>query len=44
MLTVHSGAERLSGRCRGIDDRGCLVIDTEHGPHTIIAGSIESWE
>jgi BirA family biotin operon repressor/biotin-[acetyl-CoA-carboxylase] ligase len=43
-LTVHSGAERLLGRCRGIDDRGALVLVTESGLQSIVAGSIEAWE
>jgi BirA family biotin operon repressor/biotin-[acetyl-CoA-carboxylase] ligase len=40
-LTVTCGNERLAGVCRGIDDRGALVLATESGQRTIVAGSIE---
>ena len=43
-LTVHSGSTRLIGRCRGIDDSGALLLVTDAGPQTIVAGSIEAWE
>lgn len=43
-LTVASGASRHVGLCRGIDDRGALVLATETGERTIVAGSIEAWE
>ncbi len=43
-LTVVSGTNRHVGLCRGIDDRGALVLATETGERTIVAGSIEAWE
>jgi BirA family biotin operon repressor/biotin-[acetyl-CoA-carboxylase] ligase len=43
-LTLVSGASRHVGLCRGIDDRGALVLATETGERTIVAGSIEAWE
>jgi len=43
-LTVASGNQRHVGRCRGIDDQGALLLATETGQRTIIAGSVESWE
>jgi len=43
-VTVTSGEERVVGRCRGIDGRGALVLATERGHRTIIAGSIDAWE
>jgi BirA family transcriptional regulator, biotin operon repressor / biotin---[acetyl-CoA-carboxylase] ligase len=43
-LTVQCGANRLIGRCGGIDDGGALLLVTQAGPQTIVAGSIEAWE
>ncbi len=43
-LTVTSGNDRDIGVCRGIDDRGSLVLATESGLRTIVAGSIDAWE
>jgi BirA family biotin operon repressor/biotin-[acetyl-CoA-carboxylase] ligase len=43
-LKVTSGNEQLVGVCRGMDDRGGLVLATEAGPRTILAGSIDAWE
>jgi BirA family biotin operon repressor/biotin-[acetyl-CoA-carboxylase] ligase len=43
-VTVTCGAERVVGQCRGIVDRGALVLATELGTRTIIAGSIDAWE
>jgi BirA family transcriptional regulator, biotin operon repressor / biotin---[acetyl-CoA-carboxylase] ligase len=43
-LTVTSGDERIVGLCRGIDDRGGLVLATESGQRSIVAGSIDAWE
>jgi BirA family biotin operon repressor/biotin-[acetyl-CoA-carboxylase] ligase len=40
-IAVHSGAERHVGICRGIDGRGALVLATESGPRTIVAGSVD---
>jgi BirA family transcriptional regulator, biotin operon repressor / biotin---[acetyl-CoA-carboxylase] ligase len=44
MLTIASGNQRRVGRCRGIDDQGALLLATETGLCTIIAGSVEAWE
>lgn len=43
-LTVASGEQRTVGRCQGIDDQGLLVLATDRGPRTIVAGSVESWD
>jgi BirA family biotin operon repressor/biotin-[acetyl-CoA-carboxylase] ligase len=43
-LRLSSGNEQLIGVCRGIDDRGSLVLATEAGPRTIVAGSIDAWD
>jgi BirA family biotin operon repressor/biotin-[acetyl-CoA-carboxylase] ligase len=43
-LTVTSGDEQIVGRCRGIDARGGLVLATESGQRSIVAGSIDAWE
>jgi BirA family biotin operon repressor/biotin-[acetyl-CoA-carboxylase] ligase len=43
-VRVTSGQERIVGVCRGIDGRGALVLATETGSRTIVAGSIEAWE
>jgi BirA family biotin operon repressor/biotin-[acetyl-CoA-carboxylase] ligase len=43
-LRVTSGNEQQIGVCRGIDDRGSLVLATESGLRTIVAGSIDGWE
>jgi BirA family biotin operon repressor/biotin-[acetyl-CoA-carboxylase] ligase len=43
-VRVTSGQERILGVCRGIDGRGALVLATETGSRTIVAGSIEAWE
>jgi BirA family transcriptional regulator, biotin operon repressor / biotin---[acetyl-CoA-carboxylase] ligase len=43
-LHVTSGNEQLIGVCRGIDDRGSLVLATESGVRTIVAGSIDRWD
>jgi BirA family biotin operon repressor/biotin-[acetyl-CoA-carboxylase] ligase len=43
-LTVTSGNEQHVGVCRGIDNRGSLVLATEQGRRTIVAGSIDAWE
>jgi BirA family biotin operon repressor/biotin-[acetyl-CoA-carboxylase] ligase len=43
-VTVTSGEQRLVGQCRGINDRGALVLATENGTRTIVAGSIDAWE
>ena len=43
-ITVTTGSERVVGRCRGIDGRGALVLATESGPRTVVAGSIDKWE
>jgi len=43
-VTATSGEQRLVGQCRGIDDRGALVLATENGTRTIVAGSIDAWE
>jgi BirA family biotin operon repressor/biotin-[acetyl-CoA-carboxylase] ligase len=43
-LTARAGSEQVAGRCRGIDDRGGLVLATPLGPRTLVAGSIDAWE
>jgi BirA family biotin operon repressor/biotin-[acetyl-CoA-carboxylase] ligase len=43
-LAITSGNERHIGVCRGIDDRGSLVLATESGLRTIVAGSIDCWD
>jgi BirA family biotin operon repressor/biotin-[acetyl-CoA-carboxylase] ligase len=43
-LTVFSGEERAVGRCQGIDHQGLLVLATDQGLRTIVAGSVEAWE
>jgi BirA family biotin operon repressor/biotin-[acetyl-CoA-carboxylase] ligase len=43
-LIVTSGNDRHIGVCRGIDDRGSLLLATESGVRTIVAGSIDAWE
>jgi BirA family biotin operon repressor/biotin-[acetyl-CoA-carboxylase] ligase len=42
--TANAGGESLVGICRGIDSRGALVLATESGPRTVVAGSIDKWE
>jgi BirA family biotin operon repressor/biotin-[acetyl-CoA-carboxylase] ligase len=44
MLTVLAGGQRILGRCRGIDDHGALILQTEAGPQPLLAGTIESWQ
>jgi BirA family transcriptional regulator, biotin operon repressor / biotin---[acetyl-CoA-carboxylase] ligase len=43
-LRVTSGAAQHVGLCRGIDDCGALVLATETGSRTIVAGSVDAWE
>jgi biotin-(acetyl-CoA carboxylase) ligase len=43
-VTANMSGRRLVGVCRSIDDCGGLVLATESGSRTIVAGSIESWE
>lgn len=43
-LSATAGSEQVAGRCRGIDDRGSLVLATALGLRTLIAGSIDAWE
>jgi BirA family biotin operon repressor/biotin-[acetyl-CoA-carboxylase] ligase len=43
-VRVTSGQERIVGVCCGIDGRGALVLATETGSRTIVAGSVEAWE
>jgi BirA family biotin operon repressor/biotin-[acetyl-CoA-carboxylase] ligase len=43
-LTATAGSEKLVGHCRGIDDRGALVLATPLGLCTLVAGSIDAWE
>ena len=43
-LTITSAADTLTGRCRGIDDAGALVLQTEAGIHPVISGTIQSWD
>jgi BirA family biotin operon repressor/biotin-[acetyl-CoA-carboxylase] ligase len=39
-LTIVSGGRTLVGRCRGIDDTGQLLLQTETGTSQIVAGTI----
>ena len=39
-LTVVSGGRTLVGRCKGIDDSGELLLQTESGTQRIVAGTI----
>jgi BirA family biotin operon repressor/biotin-[acetyl-CoA-carboxylase] ligase len=43
-LRVTAGQDRIVGVCRGIDEQGALVLATEMGERTIVAGSVEAWE
>lgn len=43
-VRVTAGQDRIVGVCRGIDERGGLVLATETGERTIVAGSVEAWE
>jgi BirA family biotin operon repressor/biotin-[acetyl-CoA-carboxylase] ligase len=43
-LLARAGSQQVAGRCRGIDDRGSLVLATPLGLRTLIAGSIDAWE
>ncbi|MCI0358076.1 MAG: biotin--[acetyl-CoA-carboxylase] ligase [Planctomycetaceae bacterium] len=43
-VTANLGGRRVVGVCRGIDDCGGLVLATEFGQRTIVAGSIDAWE
>jgi BirA family biotin operon repressor/biotin-[acetyl-CoA-carboxylase] ligase len=43
-LTIVSGGETIIGRCRGVDDAGALVLQTEAGLRPVISGTIQSWE
>jgi BirA family biotin operon repressor/biotin-[acetyl-CoA-carboxylase] ligase len=42
--TANLGGRRVVGICRSIDDCGGLVLATESGQRTIVAGSIDAWE
>jgi BirA family biotin operon repressor/biotin-[acetyl-CoA-carboxylase] ligase len=43
-LTVTAASAKIVGRCRGIDEAGALILQTETGTVPVIAGTIESWE
>ena len=43
-VTASMSGRRVVGVCRSIDDGGGLVLATESGSRTIIAGSIEAWD
>jgi BirA family transcriptional regulator, biotin operon repressor / biotin---[acetyl-CoA-carboxylase] ligase len=43
-VTANLSGRRVVGVCRSIDDCGGLVLATESGSRTIVAGSIDAWE
>jgi len=43
-VTANLSGRRVVGVCRNIDDFGGLVLATESGSRTIVAGSIEAWQ
>jgi len=43
-VAVAGSDRRIEGRCRGIDDRGALVIETANGAVSVNTGTIERYE
>lgn len=44
-ITIEQpGGARLVGHCQGIDDLGCLILRTAHGPKSIASGTVVGWE
>lgn len=42
-VTLVQGHERIVGQCQGIDEMGCLILQTAAGRRTCVAGSIEKF-
>ena len=43
-LTIRMGTEQITGRCRGIDHSGALLIETTDGLHACRSGTVSSDE
>jgi BirA family biotin operon repressor/biotin-[acetyl-CoA-carboxylase] ligase len=43
-VQVDTGSRQLLGRCRGIDDDGALLLDTESGQHRCYSGTVRRAE
>ena len=43
-VTVVSGSRTIIGRCQGIDAEGSLILWTEQGPVSLVAGHVQHWE
>ncbi len=43
-VQLQSGTEPITGRCLGIDAAGALVLQTESGRRSIVAGTVVGWE
>jgi biotin-(acetyl-CoA carboxylase) ligase len=43
-VTANLSGRRVVGVCRSIDECGGLVLATESGHRTLVAGSIDAWE
>lgn len=40
IVTIHDGARTISGTCRGIEDDGSLLLETEAGPQRYYGGVV----
>ncbi|MEP3480153.1 MAG: biotin--[acetyl-CoA-carboxylase] ligase [Fuerstiella sp.] len=44
LVTIDLGHEIFTGQCVGVDETGCLLLQSPDGVRQIVAGSIVSWE
>lgn len=42
-ITVDLPARTLSGRAKGVDDDGCLVVSGGDGDEVVVSGSVHGW-
>lgn len=43
-VTIQAGPKKVQGVCRGIDDSGALLVETQDGLETLLGGVVASWE
>ena len=42
-VTLQTGSTEVTGRCRGIDTNGALILETSDGQKSFFGGVVQSW-
>ena len=42
-LILQTGSTEVTGRCRGVDDNGALILETSAGTRSFFGGVVRSW-